>query len=86
MQSRYSMTICGNSVARLFKHCGRSGVLSAAGGYFMWAFRFGFHTMDELSHTVHSRIHTLFFRCRHVVSHIIHSTYNYNNLYKENCV
>lgn len=77
---------CGNAVAKLLKMCGLDGWFSSSNTQNMTDSTTKIHKSLGLSHLFHTTIHTMIYRYGVVVSHIFHSTYNYNNLYKENCV
>ena len=77
---------CGNAVVKLLMICGWVGGFSAPRAY-RRTFRYVcIHSTADLSRILHNPTHTMITRVKSPFSHTFHSTYNYNNLYKENCV
>ena len=77
---------CGNYVVNVLMVCGFNALFSATNEHNYTPSRRSIHSTSDLSATLHKSFHNVCIRCIGVFTHRFHSTYNYNNLYKENCV
>lgn len=76
----------GFPMGSVWTACGHIGGLSIVGGHLSRSGihnNYASHMNPSVTHTTTHRLLTGVFRG---VFHVFHKTYNYNNLYKENCV